>query len=61
MYLPIIKVIRKSKILKNFPGRTEGDLYLWVLDHQHYLAEVEGQSLLPPEEAARKFVEEKED
>jgi hypothetical protein len=61
VYLPIIKVIRKSKILKNFPGRTEGDLYLWVLDHQHYLAEVEGQSLLPPEEAARKFVEEKED
>lgn len=56
VYLPIVKVIRKSKILKEFPGRTEGDLYLWVLDHQRYLA-AEGQSLQPPEEAAREFIE----
>ncbi len=61
VYLPIIKVIRKSKILEEFPGKTEGDLYLWVLDHQHYLAESEGETLRPPEEAARKFIEEKED
>src|SRR5512146_2515467 len=26
VYLPIVKVIRKSKILKDFPGKTEGDL-----------------------------------
>ncbi len=61
VYLPIVKVIRQSKILKDFPGKTEGDLYLWVLDHQHYLANSEGQSLQPPEEAARIFIEEKED
>lgn len=60
VYLPIVKVIRKSKILKEFPGKTEGDLYLWVLDRQRYLSE-EGRSLQPPEEAARLFVETRED
>jgi hypothetical protein len=61
VYYPIIKVIRQSKILKDFPGKTEGDLYLWVLDHQRYLADEEGQTLRPPEEAAREFIEEHEE
>lgn len=60
VYLPITKVIRSSRILKEFPGKTEGDLYLWALDHQHYLAEQEGQSLQPPRQAARDFIEEVE-
>jgi len=58
VYLPIVKIIHKSRIMKEFPGKTEGDLYLWVLDHQHYLAEEEGQPLQPPEEAAREYIEE---
>jgi hypothetical protein len=58
VYLPIVKVIRSSKILKEFPGKTEGDLYLWALDHQHYLAEQEGQPLQPPLKAAKNFIEE---
>jgi len=57
VYMPIVKVIRQSKILKEFPGKTEGDLYLWVLDHQSYLAQQEGQGLQPPEAAARGFIE----
>ena len=61
VYTPIIQVVRQSKILKDFPGKTEGDLYLWVLDHQRYLADEEGQTLRPPEEAAREFIEEHED
>jgi len=61
VYLPIVKVIRESEILKEFPGKTEGDLYLWVLDHQHYLAEAEGQTLQAPEDAARKFIRKKVD
>ena len=60
VYMPIVKVIRKSKILKDFPGKTEGDLYLWVLDHQHYLAEREGQPLQPPEDAARGFIDDQD-
>ena len=61
VYFPIVKMIRQSKILRDFPGKTEGDLYLWVLDHQRYLAEEEGQSLRPPEDAAREFIEGHED
>jgi len=57
VYLPVIKVIRSSRILSDFPGKTEGDLYLWVLDHQQYLAEQEGLSLQPPDDAARNFIE----
>src|SRR5215213_3641512 len=56
VYMPIIQVIRESNILKDFPGKTEGDLYLWVLDHQHYLQKEEGAPLQPPEEAARNFL-----
>src|SRR5215211_8005524 len=56
VYMPIINVIHDSNILKDFPGKTEGDLYLWVLDHQHYLQQEEGASLQPPEEAARNFL-----
>lgn len=57
VYLPIIGIIRESKVLKEFPSKTEGDLYLWVLDHQHFLAENNGQPLQPPDEAARGFIE----
>jgi hypothetical protein len=56
VYMPIIEVIRKSDVLKNFPNKSESDLYLWILDHQHYLAESFGQPLLPPKEAAKKFL-----
>ena len=57
VYLPVINVIRETNILKEFPNKTEGDLYLWVLDHQHYLVSEEGQTLQTPVDAARKFVE----
>ena len=60
VYMPIINVIRDTDILKEFPGKTEGDLYLWVLDHQHYLAEEEGAQLQAPETAARMFLEKKD-
>ncbi len=55
VYMSVIQVIRETGILGEFPEKTEGDLYLWVLDHQHYLAEEEGVPLQPPEEAARLF------
>jgi hypothetical protein len=60
VYLPIVKAIRKSKILKDFPRRTEADLYLWTLDHQRYLYEEEGQPLQPPDKAAKQFIDEKD-
>jgi hypothetical protein len=56
VYMPIIRIIRETEILKEFPGRTEADLYLWVLDHQHYLEAEQGHPLQPPEDAARTFL-----
>lgn len=56
VYMPVVSVIREMDILKDFPGKTEGDLYLWVLDHQRYLVK-EGDALQPPEAAARTFVD----
>ncbi|HSM72309.1 MAG TPA: hypothetical protein VK851_12265 [Anaerolineales bacterium] len=55
VYMPVIHVIRETGILKDFPDKTEGDLYLWVLDHQHYLESEEGVPLQAPEDAARGF------
>ena len=57
VYRPIIKVIRESRILEDFPDKTEGDLYLWVLDHQAYLNEEEGRDLQPPISAAWDFIQ----
>ena len=59
VYMPIIQVIRETDILSEFRDKTEGDLYLWILDHQHYLAEEEGASLQPPADAAHLFLKEK--
>ena len=58
VYMPVVRVIRDTNILKEFPGKTEGDLYLWVLDHQRFLVDT-GESLQPPETAARTFVDKK--
>jgi len=55
VYMPVIQIIRDTNILNEFPEKTEGDLYLWVLDHQHYLASEEGLPLQPPQDAARTF------
>jgi hypothetical protein len=61
VYMPIVNVIRETKILSEFPNKTEGDLYLWVLDHQHYLAEEEGAPLQPPVDAAHNFLKGKKE
>lgn len=60
VYLPIVTIIRQSGLLEDFPDKTEGDLYLWTLDHQHYLYKEEGQPLQPPEQAAKQFIEDNE-
>ncbi|MFB3817354.1 MAG: hypothetical protein ACE147_06805 [Candidatus Methylomirabilales bacterium] len=54
VYLPIVAVIRERDILREFPGRTEADVYIWVLDHQHFLFD-HGQDLAPPAQAAEQY------
>ena len=55
VYLPIVRIIRRRGILKEFPGKTEADLYLWVLDRQRYL-NAEGHDLMSPSKAAKDFI-----
>lgn len=33
-YLPLVNMIREQEIMQSFPGRTEADLYLWLVDHR---------------------------
>jgi len=39
VYLPTVEAIRRANALRDFPNRTEADLYLWVTDHHWYLHE----------------------
>jgi nucleotide-binding universal stress UspA family protein len=37
VYLPVVMAIRQRGVLRDFPGRSEGDLYLWVVEHREEL------------------------
>jgi len=37
VYNPVIKIIREQWLLANFPGRTEADLYVWIVKHWDFL------------------------
>jgi len=56
VYMPLVKIIREKGVLADFPGRTEADLYLWIIDHQHYLREQLGPGV-KAEAAAQHFAE----
>lgn len=49
LYLPTVLEIRENGILKNFPGRTEADLYLWISDHRYFLSQAIGHDVGPEE------------
>jgi hypothetical protein len=44
VYRPIVEAIRRTGILKKFPGRTEADLYVWLSEHLYYLAKEKGMA-----------------
>jgi Domain of unknown function (DUF4032) len=56
VYIPLVRIIRKLKILEKFPHRTEADLYLWIIEHRWYLRE-EYQRDVSLEAAAQDFME----
>lgn len=37
VYLPAVKTIREQNLLSEFPGRTEADAYIWMLEHREAL------------------------
>jgi hypothetical protein len=57
VYLPLVGIIRSFSILHEFPGRTEADLYLWIIEHYYYLTEM-FQDDMSLEKAAMHFTSE---
>ncbi len=56
VYMPMVKLIRDHDVLSNFPGRTEADLYAWLIKHQEALRLHLGGEWLTPEETVEDFV-----
>jgi hypothetical protein len=54
VYLPIVNIIRESKLLSRFPGATEADLYVYIGKHWAEL-NVRYGPLFTLEEAAEDF------
>ncbi len=44
IYRPAVTLIRKYGIMNMLPGRTEGDLYLWMVDHLREVQEQYGDA-----------------
>jgi hypothetical protein len=45
VYSPLVEFIRNQNILVDFPGRTEADLYLWILEQQASIRDVFGKDV----------------
>ncbi len=56
VYQPIIRAIRKQDVLKQFPGRTEADFYIWASHWQHKLSERYGKPI-GAEDAVDDYIE----
>lgn len=54
LYYPVVKLIRKRKVMAKFPKREPGDLYIWIMDHWHFLKESYGN--IPIEEAIESYI-----
>lgn len=56
VYMPMVRAIRQRDLLRRYPGRSDADLYLWLMEHRDALAqEPELEQALAA--AARQFVE----
>lgn len=52
VYQPVVASIRREGILRDFPGRTEADLYLWLSEHKSELESALGFDVDPGQAAA---------
>ncbi|MDR2094993.1 MAG: transcriptional regulator [Treponema sp.] len=43
IYEPIVKIIREEQICSRFSGRTESDLYVWIVTHWDFLKKKYGE------------------
>ena len=47
VYTPFVEAIRQRGLLREFPDRTETDLYLWISEHRMYLEKDFGWKIRP--------------
>ena len=47
VYRPVVEIIRQKGLLRDFPKRTETDLYLWLAEHRAELQEALGWEVEP--------------
>lgn len=52
VYWPVVQVIRERGLLRDFPGRTEADLYVWISEHRAALEQASGWQVHPATAAA---------
>lgn len=45
VYTPIIDEVRKEKLMGMYPGRTEGDMYMWIVRHWDEMKRSQGQDV----------------
>ena len=50
-YLPIVESIRERQLLRRFPGRTAGDLYVWIWGYLFQAYRLAGEKVTPEEGA----------
>lgn len=55
VYTPIVREIRRDGLLATFPGKTEGDLYLWIVRHWDNLKNSTGNQSVSITAAARDY------
>jgi hypothetical protein len=56
-YAPVAEMVREERVLDAFPGRTELDLYLWIVEHRERLALEARDEGIPPEAAKNDLLE----
>lgn len=56
VYCPIADAVKTQKLLSKFPGRTSGDLYMWIVKHWNRLKGKTGQDVLPAD-ASKDYAE----
>jgi uncharacterized membrane protein YfbV (UPF0208 family) len=54
VYCPLVEFIREQGILKYVPGRTEADLYLWIISHKWSLSQEFGKDILSDKPAEQR-------
>jgi hypothetical protein len=57
VYLPMIDVVRKMDVIKHFPGRSETDLYEWLIQHQAELREQHDLERIQLPDAVQEFLQ----